>query len=825
MLVSSLTTKEAEAKLEPLSFLGEKLFFSIEKKRETTTASTASRKTAASAWLLLIRALSAPKTHAAFETSAFAMNASIRRGPSRCLSGAGMPAGAAIRNNNIRVSAMSTTTTTTATRKRPGGLPATTTTLGLSSSPLLPGGARRRPLWTSSVVASAEGANGGNGGDKKQQQQQKQKQQQKQQQQRQQQKQPQQQQQKKKKEDKPDSPYKASVLLPETPFGMRANAVVREPELQKKWADEKTYERLLAKNKESGGGTFTLHDGPPYANGDAHLGHALNKILKSFVVNWKLLSGQQARYVPGWDCHGLPIELKVLQSLPESERRALSPEGLRAKAREFAAKTVDQQRSQFRRYGLFGDWDSPYMTLEPRYEAAQLRVFGALALGGHVYRGRKPVHWSPSSRTALAEAELEYPPGHVSRSVYVSLPVEALAERAAAAVEGQAKGTEIGERGIALAVWTTTAWTLPANAAVAVNERLSYSVVDLKDGGPLLVVAEALAGAVAAKVKKASAAGEGGEEENSSFEVLASFPGAALEGTTYRTPLDAPDPTNPPLRRVVVGGEYITTESGTGLVHTAPGHGQEDYGVGLRCGLPMPAPVDDAGKFTAEAGAGLEGLAVLKEGTAAVIDKLKESGNLLSEVRKEKKGLGGERARRREVEKREEEKDEEKKNSRKKWKKSKKNKKKQKLKNSTGKVRPQVPLRLAHQEADDLPRDRPVVRLRRALPRRCPGSCGGRRVGPLVRREAALEHGGGEERLVHLEAADVGRADPGALSQEEGGERRRRRGGSRRAAADGRVCGAFGSARREPPEGLRRLLVGLRRGAAAAVAEGKGGRV
>jgi len=423
---------------------------------------------------------------------------------------------------------------------------------------------------------------------------------------------------------------------------MRANAVVREPEIQQKWEEEGIYELLLQKNQE--GKTFTLHDGPPYANGDAHLGHALNKILKSFVVNWKLLKGEKARYVPGWDCHGLPIELKVLQSLPEAERRALTPEDLRTKAREFAQKTVDVQRSQFRRYGLFGDWDRPYMTLEPRYEAAQLRVFGALALGGHVYRGRKPVHWSPSSRTALAEAELEYPPGHVSRSVYVALPVEELSKKAAEALQ-TAGGGDGGGRGLALAVWTTTAWTLPANAAVAVNERLSYSVVDLKDNGPLLVVAEALAGAVAAKVKKAAAAaaaagekgGEAAAENNkdNGFETLAAFSGAALEGTTYKTPLDAADPSNPALRRVVIGGEYITTESGTGLVHTAPGHGQEDYGVGLKCGLPMPAPVDDAGKFTAEAGEGLEGLAVLKEGTAAVIERLKASGSLLSEVRKE----------------------------------------------------------------------------------------------------------------------------------------------------------------------------------------------
>ena len=368
------------------------------------------------------------------------------------------------------------------------------------------------------------------------------------------------------------------------------------------------YETLLATNP---GPAFTLHDGPPYANGDAHLGHALNKILKSIVVNHRLLTGRKARYVPGWDCHGLPIELKVLQGLKAADRAALTTATLRAKARDYALATVETQKAQFRRYGVFGDWGEPYVTLDPRYEAAQLRVFGALALGGHVYRGRKPVHWSPSSRTALAEAELEYPAGHTSRSVYVALPVAGLGPGVPAAAASDLSKAS-------LAVWTTTAWTLPANAAVAVNDRLDYVIAATGSGGRL-VVAAGLVGEVEKRV--------GG------LTVLHTLKGADLEGTTYTSPLA---PTSPP-RPVVVGGDYITTESGTGLVHTAPGHGQEDYAVGLRCGLPLLSPVDDAGKFTADAGPGLEGLAVLTDGTAAVIDRLQEAGGLLAEEKYEHK--------------------------------------------------------------------------------------------------------------------------------------------------------------------------------------------
>ena len=449
-------------------------------------------------------------------------------------------------------------------------------------------------------------------------------------------------------------PYKDTVLLPDTPFGMRANSAVREPEIQAFWEAERVYEKLL---ESATAGTFTLHDGPPYANGNAHLGHALNKILKSMVVNHRLLAGKAARYVPGWDCHGLPIELKVLQSIPAKERAGLTPAGIRARARDFALATVADQASQFRRYGVFGDWDAPYLTLQPAYEAAQLRVFGRLALEGHVYRGYKPVHWSPSSRTALAEAELEYPPGHTSRSAYVALPVVGVG----GSVPPGAAADALAAGDAALAVWTTTAWTLPANVAVAVNEDLVYAVVRVEgktvQGGQApkfatLVVAEALIPALASVL----GLGAGG------LTTVATLTGAQLAGTTYAAPWNggegaaaATDPAaaaaaaaaTPPTslagqpaatpldwvtpRPVVIGGDYITTEAGTGLVHTAPGHGAEDYGVGLRLGLGMPSPVDDAGRFTPDAGPDLAGKAVLTDGTAAVLDALAAAGTLLKE--------------------------------------------------------------------------------------------------------------------------------------------------------------------------------------------------
>jgi isoleucyl-tRNA synthetase len=400
--------------------------------------------------------------------------------------------------------------------------------------------------------------------------------------------------------------YKDTVNLPKTNFEMRANAVKREPEIQKFWEDNKIYDRLSQNNP---GELFILHDGPPYANGSLHTGHALNKILKDIINRYQLLQGRKVRYVPGWDCHGLPIELKVLQNMKSAERQNLTSLQLRQKAKEYALATVNDQRQSFKSYGVWGDWEHPYLTLKPEYEAAQIGVFGQMFLKGYIYRGLKPVHWSPSSKTALAEAELEYPEGHVSRSIYAAFPVTSLGEGVKSLL-----GEYLPDLGVA--VWTTTPWTIPGNLAVAVNGELDYAVVSRPDaeaqrGFKYLIVAAELVERLAATL---------GVE----LTVKATLKGSDLEHSSYRHPLfDRESP-------VVVGGDYITTESGTGLVHTAPGHGQEDYIVGQRYGLPILAPVDDNGNFTQEAGE-FAGLNVLGDGNQAVIDALARKGSLLKE--------------------------------------------------------------------------------------------------------------------------------------------------------------------------------------------------
>ncbi|MEO0408389.1 MAG: isoleucine--tRNA ligase [Cyanobacteria bacterium P01_A01_bin.135] len=399
--------------------------------------------------------------------------------------------------------------------------------------------------------------------------------------------------------------YKDTVNLPKTSFDMRANAAKREPELQAFWAEHKIYETLAETNP---GEPFTLHDGPPYANGALHIGHALNKTLKDIINKYQLLKGRKASYIPGWDCHGLPIELKVLQAMKSSERRELTPIQLRKKARQWALEQVDQQRESFKRYGVWGNWDHPYLTLQPEYEAAQIGVFGEMVVKGHIYRGLKTVHWSPSSRTALAEAELEYPEGHVSRSIYVAFEMRQVSEAAEPVL-----GSYLGSLGVA--IWTTTPWTIPANLAVAVNPELTYAVVEMGEGNPTpykyLLVAKDLTESLS-------------ETFGTPLTVKAELNGEALEHCTYQHPLfDRESP-------IVIGGDYVTTESGTGLVHTAPGHGEDDFRVGQRYGLPILSPVDAAGKFTEEAGQ-FAGLNVLKDANGTIIEALQEAKALLKE--------------------------------------------------------------------------------------------------------------------------------------------------------------------------------------------------
>ena len=405
-----------------------------------------------------------------------------------------------------------------------------------------------------------------------------------------------------KEKNRDDSPYRDTVTLPQTGFNLRANSVVREPEIQKFWEDEMVYNDLVENNS---GEVFTLHDGPPYANGDLHMGHALNKILKDIINHYQLLKGRKARYVPGWDTHGLPIELKVLQSMQREEQLGLTPLELRQKARDFARKTVEAQKEQFKRYGVWGDWDKAYVTMQPEYEASQLRVFAKMVANGHIYRGRKPVHWSPSSQTALAEAELEYPEGHTSKSCYVAFPIL------------NDNGTIGTNTPAALAIWTTTPWTIPANRAVAVNPNMDYVLAKTVGTSnswncELMVVAAEL-------VEKLS------DTFGVELKPVASFKGSDLEGMTYQHPL-FPDREQP----VVLGGDYITTETGSGLVHTAPGHGQEDFLVGMKYGLEVFAPVDDTGTFTKEVGR-FGGLKVLKEGNDAVLVELEQNGLLLKQ--------------------------------------------------------------------------------------------------------------------------------------------------------------------------------------------------
>jgi isoleucyl-tRNA synthetase len=397
--------------------------------------------------------------------------------------------------------------------------------------------------------------------------------------------------------------YKDTVNLPQTKFDMRANAVKREPELQAFWQENRIYEKLSESNP---GDPFILHDGPPYANGALHIGHALNKTLKDIINKYQLLKGRKVRYVPGWDCHGLPIELKVLQAMKPEERKALTPLELRRKAKAWALEQKQQQCEGFKRYGIWGDWDHPYLTMLPQYEAAQIGVFGQMVLKGYIYRGLKPVYWSPSSQTALAEAELEYPDGHTSRSLYAAFPIVSLSKTAAAF---QPYVKELG-----VAIWTTTPWTIPANLAVAVNPELKYSVVEAANGElpyRYLIVATDL-------VERLS------KLFGNELTVQATVSGKDLEHSTYRHPLfDRESP-------IVIGGDYVTTESGTGLVHTAPGHGMDDFAVGQRYGLPVLSPVDDLGNFTEEAGP-FAGLNVLKDANPVIIKALSDAGALLKE--------------------------------------------------------------------------------------------------------------------------------------------------------------------------------------------------
>jgi isoleucyl-tRNA synthetase len=364
--------------------------------------------------------------------------------------------------------------------------------------------------------------------------------------------------------------YKETLNLPRTDFPMKADLVTREPERLKKWQAARLYEQIQAAR--GGAEKFVLHDGPPFANGDVHIGNALNKILKDIIVKYKTLRGHSAPYVPGWDCHGLPIEFKVSQEMrkraagvssadsqqPGSAGPMPAAQEIRKACEAYARRYIDIQREQFQRLGVLGDWDNPYLTLNKEYEADELRLFADILEQGFVYRGKKPVYWSIPCRTALAEAEVEYK-DHLSQSIYVKFPL-------------------IGQPGTFIVIWTTTPWTLPANLAVAYNSTFSYSLVRV--GAEAYIVSTLLLPAVAEKCGW------------SGYEIVRSLDGDHLKQAEYQHPFCAR------AGRLFVGDSFVENVTGTGFVHIAPGHGLEDYLLGWQNGLPIYSPVDDDGCFT-----------------------------------------------------------------------------------------------------------------------------------------------------------------------------------------------------------------------------------
>ena len=365
--------------------------------------------------------------------------------------------------------------------------------------------------------------------------------------------------------------YNSTLNLPKTEFPMRAGLPKSEPVTLKNWEDEKIYENLMKVNE--GKPLFVLHDGPPYANGNIHLGTALNKILKDFIVRYKNMSGFKAPYVPGWDTHGLPTELKARKKAGVGSSADISELELRKMCQEFVEGYIDDQRNQFKRLGVIGEWDNPYITLTHDFEAEQIRIFAEMACKGYIYKGLKPVYWCPECKTALAEAEIEYAedPCH---SIYVKFNVTDDL--------GKFSAMGIDPKKVFFVIWTTTTWTLPGNVAICVGPSFDYAVI--KCGDEYYVMAEEL-------YKSAME-----DAEKTDYEVVATIKGAELEYMKTAHPFMDRE-------SVVIVGDHVTLESGTGCVHTAPGHGVEDYDVCRNYPeIPIIVPVDENGVLTEEAG-------------------------------------------------------------------------------------------------------------------------------------------------------------------------------------------------------------------------------
>lgn len=352
------------------------------------------------------------------------------------------------------------------------------------------------------------------------------------------------------------------VQLPKTDFPMKGNLAQTEPARIEAWTKDGVYQKIL--NRPMPKGLFVMPDGPPYANGNIHVGHVLNKVLKDIVVKYKNMQGYRATFIPGWDCHGLPIELNVTKKLGKARAEKTDAE-IRQLCREEALSWIEKQKQQFRRLGILADWENPYLTLQPGYEADEIRVLAKIWKNGIFYRGEKPVYWCPALQTALAAAEIEYR-DHKSLSIYVKFPLQSAAPAG------------LPKKPVSFLIWTTTPWTLPANYGVALNEKLNYGFFDT--GTEILILAVDLK----ATVEK---------ETGLTLTLLMEKPGSTFDRWVADHPF---------LKResLVVLGDHVTLEAGTGVVHTAPGHGLEDYVVGLKYGLPVKSPVDEAGRFTNE---------------------------------------------------------------------------------------------------------------------------------------------------------------------------------------------------------------------------------
>ena len=396
--------------------------------------------------------------------------------------------------------------------------------------------------------------------------------------------------------------YKNTLNLPQTDFSMQAGLPKKEPVMLEKWEQDGIYDKLMKKNE--GKPRFVLHDGPPYANGDIHLGTALNKTLKDFIVRYKNMSGFQAPYVPGWDTHGLPTELKARKKAGVDNSSTISDVELREMCREFTLGYLDDQRKQFKRIGGLGEWDNPYITLTRDFEATQIEIFSKMATSGYIYKGLKPVHWCPDCVTALAEAEIEYAEDPCY-SIYVKFAVSD--------DKGILSKLGVDPDKTYFVIWTTTTWTLPANLAICVGPEFDYSIV--KCDGEYYIMATAL------YEKAMEAAGK------AEYEVVASLKGAEMEYMKAKHPFIDRE-------SLVIVGDHVTLESGTGCVHTAPGHGVDDYNV---CKnnypeLPIIVPVDNHGKMTAEAGEQFAGLST-DEASRAIGKHLEEIGAMFAAKR------------------------------------------------------------------------------------------------------------------------------------------------------------------------------------------------